>query len=537
MKSRKENRNARRRGSLLGDALLAIGVIMLLAVAFAANSRREANSQEDRLLAAHVEILSNAAKTYVGEQYDAIREDLVNSDPAAGGDAIASRTLSMDDLIASGYLSPSVLSGNAGGQYGQEFTLFIRGVRRSDTSFPQSGITKAEIIALNTPDANGVPSLINGKYESGDEEMDIEAVLLSQGGEPIPLRRGNNITASSGSPTLGYVQEADSASGEDFIASGNLASFQMPLSPWEQLGAVPEVGQLLSLVSLSDGVSGMSGGSANIRGALQRCYDLLVPSEREACLADGNKMYSNIVFSSVAPLSYDEYPGISGLKKVSCRDPNGDNRPTGTIDETTDVIYVDCGEVVISENLTVQDGDVNVNTGDVNIPNGTLTINGNSISDNLIMATGEIGNSTMSPAVTEVCPLRPDGSQMEYRVEAWVTGIVEPVGRPLAGYRMVFDEPSPGVSFDPLTAEFRADVITFVNEDHCVNVSGNTLSPMNTDMDMQPEDFASGYFEGSGATCGPNQGPAAVGGDGDGYPDAYYANRGQAKIQYAVYCE
>ena len=525
---------SRKRGAMLTDALLSLGVIMMIIVMFAYNNQREAQSQQDRMTAMRVEMISDAAKSYVGEQYDEIRETMAESGGAA------TLVLTLAELSDTGYLSGSTVTGAAGNVFEQDYRLFIRGVLRSDTNWPQATLSAADIASLNAPDANGVPRLINGLFTPSDDEMDLEAILLSEGGNPIPLRRGSNITGYSGNPTMGYIREE----GGVLTATGNLGSFQMPLTPWEtDLGAVAEEGHLLTLISLSDGVP-RNGGNANIRGALQRCYDLASDSEREACLQDGNNMYSNVVFSHIAgaTLPFDEYPGIEGLKKIACRTPDSSTRPTGDIDSSFDMIYVDCGEVVISDNLSIQNGDLNVQEGDINVENGTIILNGNEISDNLIMAHGEGSNGQTLPAspLTEQCPLRADGTRMNYKVQVWVTEMIESVGRPLAGHRVSFrDGP------DPATGQFVLDVVGFVNEDFCRNVSGSTLSPGNVGRNMTISNFSdstdgSGLQYYTGGLCGSEQGLA---GDGDGYPDAFYLNDtaassgAHARIQYAVYCE
>lgn len=526
---RNQRQKSRKMGAMLMDAALAIGILMMIIVMMAINNQRESQSQQDRLTAARMEMFANMSKAYVGEQYDAIREELVDGSALPG--SVAATILTMDDLVDAGYVSGSLLSTTSTDAFGQEYRLFIRAVLRSDPNFPQATLTTSDIAVLNGPDLNGVPTLLNGIFSATDDEMDLEAVLLSEGGTPIPLRRGPNITANSGNPTMGYIM----GDAGDLTAGGNLGAFQMPLAPWIDLGAAPQAGGLLTLISLSDGNTGGGGAnaSANIRGALRRCDDLTDPAQKEQCLADGNNMYSSIVFSNVSGQTpdFDQYPGIEGLKKIACREGDADGRPTGPIDETFDVIYLDCGNVVLSENLTLQDGDLMVQQGDLSVENGTIILNGNEIGDNLIMASGEGTNLSTLPAtpLTEICPLRADGTQMTYRVQAWVSNIIEPVGRPLAGYRMT----TPTLD---ASNQFEVDVISFVNEDFCENVdpTGTLLTPNNTDKDMDFGDFAGQVFMGSGSRCGANEGEA---GDGDGFPDAYYLNPGQAQIQYAIYCE
>lgn len=530
-------KSGRKRGATLMDALLAIGILMGILVMMAVNDQREAQRQQDRLTAARVEILANVAKTYVGDQYDNIREDLTTATGFPGD--VAAIVMTIQDLADVGYVPSGVNGGANADFYGQDYRLFMRAVLRSDPSFPQNPVTTAEIAAKNGPDANGNPTLTNGIYSSTDDEMDIEAVLISEGGTPIPLRRGPNITANSGNPTMGYI--VPNAAG-DLIASGNLGAFEMPLEPWTNLGSTATSGGLLTLISLSDGNNtspNSTGGSADIRGALRRCDDLTDPTQKQTCIDDANNMYSTIVFSNItgATPDFDDYPGIEGLKKISCRENDSAGRPTGAIDENFDVIYIDCGNVIMSDNLVLQNGDLSIEQGNADIENGVLTLNGNEIGNNLIMASGESTNLALMPntPLTEQCPLRSDGTRMSYKAQAWVSNIIEPVGRPLAGYRMT------APTIDSVSGQFQVDVISFVNEDYCqnVDVTGTILSPNNVTKNMDLSNFTSGYYDDNDGNalnnaCGPVQGDA---GDGDGYPDAYYLNPGQAQIQYAIYCE
>lgn len=539
----------RKRGLSMAEVMLSLVVLSMIIIVMAVNSQRESQLQQDRMTAGRIEILANAAKAYVGEQYDDIREQISEASGAVDPMEPAAMIITMEDLSNAGYLSTSLLSGSSGERFGQEYRLFIRGVLRSDSNWPQETVTKGQIATLNVPDANGNPTLLNGTYSATDDEMDLESVLLSEGGSPIgegvvALRHGASITSYSGNPTMGFIQENPDTG--DLIAYGNLGNFKMPLSPWTDLGSTAQAGHFLTLVSLSNsgggGIGLGHGGTTDLRSTLRRCTDLVDASERLSCIEDGNKMYSSIVFNTIAGAPFDQYPGIEGLKKVACREPDNPERPTGTIDSDTDVLYIDCGDVRVSDNLTVQGGDLLVEQGDVTISNGTLTINGNEISNNLIMAQGEsLNGKTLppNPLTDEMCPLRPDGVRRSFKVRAWVTGLIEPVGRPLAGYRISMRSASSprGLELasnpDPVTGQFVADVITFVNEDHCTNVlPGDILDPNNKAGTMNEWDFTEVGGQSVFDEClsGPHAGP-------DGFPDAYFINNYKASISYAVYCE
>lgn len=539
--------DVRKRGLSMAEVMLSLVVLSMIIVVMAVNSQRESQYQQDRMMAARTEILANAAKAYVGEQYDFIREKMTETSGAIDPSEAAVMVLTMDELAEAGYLSDGLVSGGSGNEFGHDYRLFIRGVLRGDSSWPQSTLTKGQIAALNTTDLNGYPVLTNGVYKASDDELDLESVLISEGGQPIgggviALRRGASVTSLSGNPTMGFIQ-ADPTSGE-LVAYGNLGAFQMPLEPWTEIGSTAQAGHFLTLVSLSDGTgSGAGGGgSTDIRGALRRCEDLVDATERETCLADGNKMYSSIVFNTVAGADYSEYPGIEGLKKIACREPDATGSPSGLVEDDTDLLYIDCANVQVSDNLTVQGGDLTVEQGDVSIENGTLVINGNEISNNLIMAQGQgLNGETLppSPITDEMCPRREDGTARSFKVQAWVSGLIEPVGRPIAGYRISMRTAGNprGMSLaanpDPATGQFIADVITFVNEDHCTNVlSGNVLAPNNEAGTMTDSDFTTinGQHVYTACASGSSTNP-------DSYPDAYFLNDNQATVNYAVYCE
>lgn len=523
---------ARKRGLSLAEIMLSLVLVSAMFIAMALNAQREASDQKDRMMAARTDIVTNSAKSYVGEQYDNIREELTTVNGAVDPSATVSKIMTLEELAEAGYFSDSLLSNSGGNDLRQDYRLFIRGVRRSDTSWPQATLNMGDLASLNVPDANGKPTLTNGIYSPTDDEMDLESVVITEGGDTVgsglvALRRGTNITSRSGNPTMGFIQEEPPGSGI-LVATGNLGAFNMPIDPWAELGSTTSAGHFLTLVSLSDGAGGGGGGgSADLRGALRRCEDLTDPTDKETCLADGNKMYSNIVFNTTGAADYEEYPGIQGLKKVACREPDGGNRPSGPVDENTDLIYIDCADVRISDNLTVESGNLQVDQGDVVVGEGTVTINGNEISNNLIMAQGEGLNGKPLPAAPitdEVCPKKDDGTNRTFKVQAWVTGLIEPVGRPLAGYRISLRDDA-----DPATGQFTADVIGFVNEDVCTNVNGTQLTPGNAARDMEPGDFNTDNVY-SECQSGPLAGT-------DSYPDAYFLNDRNATIGYAVYCE
>lgn len=543
-----QKRAAIRKRGLMAEVMLSLVVLSMVIVVMAVNSQRESLDQQDRMMAARTEILANAAKAYVGEQYDFIRETMTTTSGAVDPSEPAVMVLTMEELAEAGYLSDALISGGTGNDFGHDYRLFIRGVLRGDSGWPQSTLTMGQVVALNTADLNGYPLLTNGVYNASDDELDLESVLISEGGQPIgdgvvALRRGANVTSHSANPTMGFIQ-ADPSTGE-LVAYGNLGAFQMPLAPWTDMGSTAQAGHFLTLVSLSDGSgsgAGGGGGSTDIRGALRRCEDLVDATEREICFADGNDMYSNIVFNTVAGADYSEYPGIEGLKKIACREADATGSPSGLVEDDTDLLYIDCATVQVSDNLTVQGGDLLVEQGDVSIENGTLVINGNEISNNLIMAQGQGLNGQTLPAAPitdEMCPRREDGTARSFKVQAWVSGLIEPVGRPIAGYRISMRTAGNprGMSLaenpDPATGQFIADVITFVNEDHCTNViSGNILEPNNVAGTMTDSDFTpiAGEHVFNACLNGGSTSP-------DTYPDAYFLNDNYATVNYAVYCE
>lgn len=542
----KLNKNdIRKRGSMLMDSLLAVGVVAVMVTMFAVNNQREAQSQQDRMMASRTEIITNNAKAYLSEQYDDIRDEMANTvDASMSSSDPIYRVLTMNDLADRGYMSEGMLSGRS--EYGHEYSLIIRGVLRSDTNWPQDVITVADRDSLNTPDANGTNKLINGIYKTDDDEMDLEAVIITHGGEAIPVRRGGAITGFSGNPTMGYIEEDPDTS--DLIASGNLGSFRTPIYPWTDLGVTTSTGHLLSLVSMTG--TGASTGKQDHRPYLRRCFDLTDPIEQEQCLNDGNDMYSNVVFNipdgdSGASRTFGDYPGMEGLKKIACRE--NDWAPatssigasydgeisSGGFTTNTDMIYIDCADTVFSDNVNIQNGDLTVEEGDLNVATGNIELNGNNIENNLIMASGEGLNGEPLPTnpVTEMCPLRDDGTRMEYKVQAWVNGLIEPAARPISGYRLSFrtggSRPMTlAANPDPGTGQFVADVITFINEDNCNQVSDDVLTPANLAGGMDLSSFdASGVYSGCSGDAG------------DEYPDAFMLNNGQARVSYAVYCE
>lgn len=559
-------RALRKRGVGVNEAMFGILIFGVFAAVIAQMGWEEQQKITDRSTSFQFVTISNAAKSYVAAENKRIRADFL-ADLADGTVSPAQalhRSIGVSDLITAGYLPGAVASmGDAStNYYGQSYEIWIRGVLRSDTAWPQDTVTKSSLGPLNLSDMNGSPMLTNGIFDlsEGDDELDLEAVLITVGGDEIPLDRGGRVVEYAQSPTIGMIYDEG---GGAIKASGVRGNFSMPGDPWTDLGAVLEQGRLLGLLWISEANLASLAEASSIKGALRRCDDILDDTERDACLNDGNKMWSDIVMTQrPAAMTVAEAPGLYGLKNLGCRDRSQSGFITGpagsqTIHddpsatdpsapgyESTSILLIDCDTTRVSGDVAVS-GDV---TAEVVNATSDLQIAGDSIGDKLIIASGTVLNGETSPAPVNQCPIPVGGTDpLPYKIDFWVAGMVETIGRPIAGFRTYEDlsaaAPANRDFVDPVTGTFRTSVMAFVGDDNCVNVSGGVITPIH---DADTGDFSlygtapnQQYVHND---CRPGSGSPFAGTDvggfvtGDGYPDIYRLLDGQARIGYQISC-
>lgn len=549
MRRRLERRALRKRGGT-NDAIMGMIIVGMTVTGISMMLYQQNKKVEDRATAVSFMIAADAAKKFMYNQHESIRREFSDmmTNGAIPGSQILFRNYDIADLVAAGAL-PGGLSG-IDNKYNHDYELWVRAVRRSDTAWPQANLTKSSAATYNVPDANGNPSLFNGNYATGDDEVDLEAILISTGGTAIPMVNGGRIIEYTESLTTGVIYENPT---NTFNASGLRGNFQLPGVRWRTLGAPLQDDHLLSLIWLSEANFSTSGGN-DLRGALRRCDDIADTTERNTCIADGNMMYSDIIMTQrPSATTIAELPGLYGMKNVACRDKASSSflSSQGGAAANSNLMLIDCSTVRFANDVSVG-GDLTADTVTADtVTTDGLTLDGNDVFNNLVIASGTIANGVLFDASAvglEACPAQANGAASQYKFDFWLNGMVETVGRSISGYR-VYQHPV-GDQQNATTGDFRMSVMAFVDEDHCRNVSGSTVTPIenatNGDFVLygtapnleyvhrqclpagHPQAIAASTFKGT------DSGGMVV---GDGYPDVYRLLPQQAIISYQISCK
>ena len=310
--------------------------------------------------------MTETAQAYIAGEHDEIRASLAS---LPLGNAI--RSISMRQLESAGYLPESFIDGDEHpNSYGQSYRIFVRGVNRADENFPKTTVSVSDI------DSDGDGSidshLVNG--DASDDELDLESVLVSTRGRPVPPQHGNPAVAVAGNAFAGFIQE-------DHVARGLHGSWAMDIENFSSLPDYPASGHFVSLLSLSGygvlGVSGTQPVSPLQRGShpFERCVGLSGDLLFEC--AGNNEIYTDIVFGNSAanpdglgrignvfaiemggevPSGEDGTPdihaGIYGVSKISCSGEASSMVSSGTL-------LIDCAAARFSERVEVA-GDLDV---------------------------------------------------------------------------------------------------------------------------------------------------------------------------------
>lgn len=561
----------RRRGVSLDSVMLGLVIVLLMTPALLGMIKRSYDIQQDQTTGAEMETMAEAARGYVTERYDEIRRGFVEraNDAAVAVDSPLTMILTPEDLAMDGYLSRAFVTttGDPQNYRGQSYRLMIRGVMRGDTAFPQTTLTKNDIVTIGGPVTDGT-NLLNDNVVDGDtsnDEMDIESVLVTVGGDPFTPIRAARVAAATKSPVVTDIREE----GGDLVAVGNQGNFQIPLDAWRDIAADSgeeiEAGRVLSVVSLSGYAGFGSGGGEEVdyRRTLLRCYGLTEGSpDYESCLEDGNDMWTSIVFNDLPDGSR---PGIFNVGQITCEGDGG-----AAITGAADTLSINCGTVAIGGDVTADNatlaGDLSLTGSDSTIDmdganasivvsgdngridvsgdNGRIELQGNNVAEHLVLASGivAVGDTIPlpDPAVTDMCPTNAVQPQFS------VTGAIESAGRAVSGYR-------PYVGGDRV-----ARIIFFTSEDFCDTgrgTPGSLLTPMST-AGWDSDDFESGSFlqtvtnadgsitqsypnaayRGAPSACLNKPADLVLGSQADGYPDAYWVGNGQGLIKYDYMC-
>ena len=585
-------RRLRKRGITIDSVMLGLVVALAVMPQIMGMVKRSYDIQQDETTGAELEVVADAARGYVSDRYDDIRRSLIAraNDPAVNANAPLTIVLTPEDLALNGYLSRAFITATADPRNyeGQSYRLMIRAVLRSDSGFPQSTLTKDQIVTLGGAVSDrGTNSLNDNVVDSatGNDEMDIESVMVTTGGDPFLPIRAARVAAATKSPVVTDIRE-DSG---DLVAVGNQGNFEIPLSEWQDIAADNgldiEAGHLLSVVSLSGysgyGAGGGNGETVDYRRTLLRCYGLTEgSSDYETCLEDNNDLWTHIVFNDLPDGSR---PGIYNVGQITC-----DGDESAAIAGTDNVLSINCGTVAIGGNVTANNAslaeDLSLTGGDSQISmggdnasinmtgsdagvaitgengridvagengvlavsgdNGRIELQGNNIAEHLVLSSGvvAVGESIPFPA-TNVRNMCPSGRVQPHYT---VTGAIESAGRAISGYRT-------HVANDNI-----ARIIFFTSEDFCSTgraTAASPLTPLDIDgwdaSDYEPGTYVqtvnnpdgsitSSYpnapYAGAPLSCLNKPADVVLGSQADGYPDAYWVGDGQGLVRYEFMC-
>ena len=365
---------AAERGATLLEAALSIALLGSLAVFVNAIVSEEAARQRDKSMGRDLRLMTQFARQYIQAEYSRLQGELASLQTS---DAIME--IPMQTLADRGHLPPSFLqAGQHLNSENQSFAILVRGVSRLDTANPQTTLTVA---AIDADDDDAVdPLLVDG--QAGNDELDLEALLVTSGGDPLPGQHGNPAAAAAGLAVAGYVQTRGTA-------SGPFGSWSLDISPFETLSSYPEAGRFVSLLALSGfGVldfqsadSTQTGGAEEAGHPFERCPGL-AGTALSACAAD-NDIYTDVRFQPAdtdGDGSADDFGDISGVYSISMAAP-ADTDSDGTADlfpELTGLLRLACGK---AGSATASAGTVLVDCADVRftgdaVMDGNLTVSG-----------------------------------------------------------------------------------------------------------------------------------------------------------------
>lgn len=348
------------RGSTLLEAAFAITLFgSLIALANMLISA-EADRRRSVALGQDLRITASGARSYVDREYDALEARL-----AQLGSTQAAFSVSMQDVADAGFLPQEfVRSGERRNLSDQRYRLLFRGVDRSDQTRPRATLDVADIDA----DGDGLadPALADGDILNG--ELDLEAVLVTEGGRPVPPQLGNPAAAAAESPAAGYIQEAGTA-------RGPYGSWEHDISGYSSLTDYPAAERFAYLIALS-GFGVLEDGEFSIGNAdgfpFERCVgtsgtrldDCATSNEvhtelafgnpaSPAAVANGLNTVSNVYAIEMGPPvdadndgSTDLHSIISGLAELKCGTGAASAFAAGTL-------IVDCPDAAFSGRVRV----------------------------------------------------------------------------------------------------------------------------------------------------------------------------------------
>lgn len=287
---------------------------------------QEQRRQEEILVAREFSLVMQGAQNFVSARYEQILAQLYQEALDGGGEAV--RSYSVSDLSNEGFLPVSFLDGGGALDrlYGQEFRLLTRAVLISDSNLPRGNLTVSD---LDPSPGQGsiIESLIDG--DPSNDEVQIEAILVSAGGVRIPTQRGAPITTRTERSNAGFIESGTEARGPYGVFSFDVSGFSgVSGYPTETEGRFAAVVALAGFGVLdASGMSTTLPPELDLGDAFRRCADIL----SDGALDQNSPLYvecrdtTNAIYGDIVLVSYDSnndgvinvFPSIIGPSRIS----------------------------------------------------------------------------------------------------------------------------------------------------------------------------------------------------------------------------
>lgn len=497
MRNLETARNGRQRGITLLEGVLYLGLASSVIGFSASLILDEQRRQEEVLIAREYALVMQGAQNFVSNRYEEILDQLYDEAVLNGG---ALRPYELSELTGAGFLPLSFLDGGGALDrvYGQGFRLLTRAVLAGDTAVPQSTLTVAEM----DPGGQGAiaEALIDGDPANG--EVRIEAVLVSDGGVPMPTTVGAPVTARTERSNAGFVEAGTETRGPYGVFSFDLGGFVgtdgFPDDPAGRFAAIVALGGFGVLDASGMGIG--EGADPDLQDAFRRCEGILDNPglDRNSPIYEQCRDTTNAVYGDIVIVNYDTtgdgvpdvFPTINGTTRITMSPPvdtDGDGDPDvlstlenlrvigcgavapGTGSETE--LTIDCDltrmtGTLIAENFLIETSsgtrplaieqevagvpEVQVSAdrfvmGDVDLSTGIFDVQ--------LLASGDTIPKPQCPATT------PDGAFLvEPRVYVLPAAFSDPAGRATVGMRAFAEEDG---------SDWRVRLYQYVSEDRC----------------------------------------------------------------------
>jgi hypothetical protein len=536
--------DGRQRGISLLEGVFYVALVGSLIGFSASFILEEQRRQQEILVAREFSLVMQGAQNFVSARYEDILEELYQEASLSGG--AAHKSYSVADLSDRGFLPLSFLDGGGALDrlYDQEFRLLTRAVLAADTAVPRSTLTVAD---MDPGDQGSIAEdLIDGDPVNG--EVQIEAILVSAGGVPIPTQTGAPITTRTERSNAGFIETGTEARGPYGVFSFDVSGFAGGDGYPDETA-----GRFAAIVSLAGfGVLDASGMSTlgplqdlSLQDAFRRCEEILTDPALDRnspiyleCRDTTNAIYGDIIivnYDTTGDGVPDVFPTIQGTTRITMSPPvdtTGDGVPD-VLSTLENLRVIGCGsvgpgtgsetELTIECDLTRATGTLIAENFLMDTSTGTrplaveLEVAGSrevqvsadrflmgdtdlstGIFDVQILASGETIVKPDCPATT------PDGSFLvEPRVYVLPAAFSDPAGRATVGMRAFAEDEG---------TEWRVRLYQYVSQDictftfsggpypapgNCALIAGNPLNPDNDPALGNPDGVSDVYEVGT----------------------------------------